>query len=140
MPQAGKAMPPDVKSAFDAFPDAVRGQLLALRDLILETATQTPAAGDVVETLKWGQPSYLTVKPKSGSTIRLGVGGSGQAALFCHCQTSLVSQYRELYPHLFDFEGNRALVLQKDRPLPRAELAHCIALAMTYHVRKKLSA
>lgn len=133
-------MSADVKAAFDVFPDGIRRQSLALRNLVFRIAEETETAGEIVETLKWGQPSYLTVKPKSGSTIRLGIGKSGQAALFCHCQTSLISQFRDIYPLIFDFEGNRALVLKKGTAFPEAELSHCIALALTYHKRKKLSA
>lgn len=129
-------MADDVKAVFNAMPEDTRLILLAVRDLVFETATQTNEAGEVVETLKWGQPSYLTVRPKSGSTIRLGTGKSGEPALFCHCQTSLVSQFRDVYPQVFDFEGNRALVIKDDSPLPRDELSHCIALALTYHKRK----
>lgn len=130
-------MTTDVKVVFETFSDSVRPQLLVLRDLVFETAAKTEAAGEIVETLKWGQPSYLTVRPKSGSTIRIGVGKSGQPALFCHCQTSLVSEFRDIYPQTFDFEGNRALVLKEGEALPRAELAHCIALALTYHKRER---
>lgn len=132
----GAKIPSNVKPVFDGFPDNIRDQLLALRGLVFRVAAEMPSAGEIVETLKWGQPSYLTVRPKTGSTIRLGVGKSGQAALFFHCQTSLVSQFRDLYPQDFDFEGNRALVLKKSGRLPEAELVHCIALALTYHKRK----
>lgn len=127
----------DVKTVFENFADSVRPQLLDLRELVFEIAAKTDAAGEIVEALKWGQPSYLTVRPKSGSTIRLGVGKSGRPALFCHCQTSLISEFRDIYPKTFDFEGNRALVLKEGGALPKAELAHCIALALTYHRRKR---
>ena len=36
-------------------------------------------------------------------------------------------------PEVFAFSGNRAILLDPDRPLPEAELRHCIALALTYH-------
>lgn len=130
-------MTTDVIAVFETFADSVRPQLLNLRELVFETAAQTKAAGEIVETLKWGQPSYLTVRPKSGSTIRLGVAKSGQPALFCHCQTSLISDFRDIYPRTFDFEGNRALVLKEGETIPKVELAHCIALALTYHSRKR---
>jgi len=130
-------MTTDVKTVFETFSDSVRPHLLDLRDLVFETAEKTDTAGEIVEALKWGQPSYLTVRPKSGSTIRLGVGKSGQPALFCHCQTSLISEFRDIYPKTFNYEGNRALVLKEGGALPKAELAHCIALALTYHRRKR---
>ena len=129
----------DIVSVFDSFPDSARDLLLDMRALIFSTADKTDNAGDVVEALKWGQPSYLTVRPKSGSTIRLGVNSNGQPTLYCHCQTSLISEFRDLYPTQFEFEGNRAMVMKPGRELPREELAHCVALALTYHQRKRKS-
>ena len=131
-----KSMPADVASAFSDLPESVRERLLGVRGLLFDTAARTAGVGEVVETLKWGQPSYLTVRPKSGSTVRLGISGDGRPALFCHCQTTLIGAFRDLYPDVFDFEGNRALVLKEGDP-PDAELAHCIALALTYHRRKR---
>ncbi len=129
-------IPADVAAAFDALPDSVRPQLLEMRDLLFDVAARTDGIGEVVETLKWGQPSYLTVRPKSGSTVRLGVSKDGRPAMFCHCQTTLVGEYRNLYHSAFDFEGNRAVILKEEVALPVAELQHCIALALTYHRRK----
>jgi hypothetical protein len=82
-------------------PESVTG-LLELRRLILETAVETDGAGKIVETLKWGQPSYLTEKPKSGTTIRIAKDGSelGDIALYVSCSTSLVSEWRGLFPDL----------------------------------------
>ena len=129
-------MPADVTAAFEALSDDARPRLLSIRDLIFKVAADTDGVGEIVETLKWGQPSYLTVRPKSGSTVRLGVSKDGRPALFCHCQTTLVGEYRELYDADFDFEGNRAVILKDEPPLPVAELEHCLALALTYHRRK----
>src|SRR5205085_5192275 len=90
---------PAVKAVFDAYPTALRKKLLALRRLILETAAETEGVGELRETLKWGQPSYLTAT-KSGSTVRLGEvkASSRQYAMYVHCQTDLVATFRELYP------------------------------------------
>ncbi len=132
-------MPPDVAAAFEALPAHVRARLKALRMLVFRVAAKTDGVGDIVETLKWGEPSYLTERPKSGSTIRLGVSKDDRPALFCHCQTSLISDFRTRYPNSFDYEGNRALVLKDGEDLPQAELEHCIAMALTYHKRKARS-
>ncbi len=128
-----------VQAAFAEIPEPLRGKLLRIRRLIFETAVRTEGVGEITETLKWGQPSYLTEKPKSGSTIRLGFTkeSPSRAALFCHCQTDLISSYRELYRDQFDFEGNRALIVRSETPFPKKALSHCIALALTYHLRKK---
>ena len=62
----------DVQQAFHEFPPEIRTKLLALRKLILDTAASIEGVGPIEETLKWGQPAYLTSQSKSGSTIRLG--------------------------------------------------------------------
>ncbi|TQV77804.1 DUF1801 domain-containing protein [Denitrobaculum tricleocarpae] len=128
-----------VKAVFDSYPPDVRESLLNLRSLILETATTTDEAGQLQETLKWGQPSYLTLKPKSGSTIRIDQvkGEAGRYALYCHCQTTLIEDFRALYPDEFRFEGNRAMVFEATDKPDEDALRHCIALALTYHARKK---
>jgi hypothetical protein len=62
---------------------------LALRRLILDTARTTDGAGRIEETLKWGQPSYLTPETKSGSTVRIDHVDGKQYAIYFHCQTDL---------------------------------------------------
>src|ERR1700749_5164434 len=83
---------PAVAALFDATPKPLKAKLLALRRLILDTARATKGVGAVEETLKWGQPSYLTPETKSGSTIRINQVKSapGQYAVYFHCQTNLV--------------------------------------------------
>src|SRR5688572_2535928 len=65
-------MPPDVQTAFQAFPPEVRHRLAEVRAMILDVAVDDPRIGTVTETLKWGEPAYLTKATGSGSTIRLG--------------------------------------------------------------------
>lgn len=127
----------EVTAVFNRYPQPIREKLWELRELVLETAVSTPGVGKIVETLKWGQPSYLTVKPKSGTTIRLDAYNvnKGQIALFVHCQTSLIATYRQRHPHLTT-EGSRALILDAYAPLPTDTLRDCIQLALTYHQQK----
>ncbi len=63
---------PEVAAIFNSYPQKIRDKLMILRLLILETASTIEGVGELEETLKWGEPSYLTPKTKSGSTIRLG--------------------------------------------------------------------
>jgi hypothetical protein len=60
-----------VDAVFSAYPKPLKPRLLALRRLILDTAKKTEGVGALEETLKWGQPSYLTASTKSGGTIRI---------------------------------------------------------------------
>ena len=129
---------PKIESAFAAFPEALREPLLDLREMVFQVAAETIEAGRLVECLKWGQPAYLTVEPKTGTTIRIGpVKGYGTGyGLFVHCQSRLVPKFRDRYGDLFGFEENRALVLSSGAPLPIEPLKHCIELALTYHLAK----
>jgi uncharacterized protein DUF1801 len=127
-----------VEAVFGAYPSPVRSKLLALRRLILDTADATEGVGTLEETLKWGQPSYLTTESKSGSTIRIDQvkAEAGRYAVYFHCQTNLVETFRELYPGL-RYGGNRSILLDAGEKLPEKALRHCIALALTYHARKR---
>lgn len=130
--------PARVAAAYDALPAKLRTYLLSLRTMILKVAADDPRVGPVTETLKWGQPAYLTEATKSGTTIRLGFSKKSPdiAMLFVHCQTSLVGQWRDLYDDILSFEGNRAILLDLGKPRPDAPLRHCIAMALTYHSNK----
>ena len=121
-----------------AYPKPVKAKLLALRRLIFDTAKTTKGVGALEEALKWGQPSYLTTESKSGSTIRIDQvkAEAGRYAVYFHCQTDLVETFRELYPEL-RYGGNRSILLDAGEKLPEAALRHCVALALTYHARKR---
>jgi hypothetical protein len=139
---AAPPMPPKVATAFDALPPTARERLAQLRSLIFETAATTPGVGQLTETLKWGEPAYLTEATKSGSTIRLGVTRSDPArcAVYFNCKTTLVEEYRAAFSDVFAFEGNRAVLLDPASPLPRQALAQAIAMALTYRRRKRKAA
>jgi hypothetical protein len=127
----------EVTAVFERYPNPIREKLWELRELVLETAVTTPGVGEIVETLKWGQPSYLTVRPKSGTTIRLDAHNvqQGQIGLYVHCQTSLIASFRQQHPAL-TYEGNRAIVLDAKTILPVEPLRDCIQQALTYHKNK----
>jgi hypothetical protein len=128
-----------VDAVFKAYPESIRTRLLALRRLILDTAKVTAGVGALQETLKWGQPSYLTAETGSGSTVRIDQVKStaNGYAIYFHCQTDLVETFRELYPTELSFGGNRSILLDTADKFPEAELRHCVALALTYHLNKR---
>jgi hypothetical protein len=128
---------PAVQAVFDSYPPALRKKLLTLRQLILDTATSTEGVGTLNETLKWGEPAYVTAQSKSGSTVRIDrKKKSDSYAIYFNCNTTLVDTFRSLFPHSFSFEGNRALVFDVGDALPTEDLAFCIAMALTYHQKK----
>jgi len=105
--------------------------------MILTIAASLPQTGRITETLKWGQPAYLTQQTKSGTTIRLGWDEAGTGlSLFVHCQTTLVDEWRAHYSDQLTFVGTREITIPTDSPLPKAPLKHCVAMALTYHSRK----
>lgn len=129
----------DVRSVFAAYPAAVRGKLMSLRELVFDTAARTDGVGRLTETLKWGQPSYLTEETGSGTTVRIDrLKATGGYAVYFHCRSGLLDQFRELYPDTFRYEGKRAIVFAPGDRVPARELRHCLALAFTHHARKKL--
>lgn len=131
-----------VEQAFEAVPVPMRQRLLDLRRLILETAAATEGVGEIEETLKWGEPAYLTSRTRSGSPVRLGwkKARPDEYAMYFNCQTTLVQTFRTLFPRGLRFEGNRAIVLRMGDEVPRETLAFCIAAALTYHQRKRRAA
>jgi Domain of unknown function (DU1801) len=132
------AMPPAVAAVFEAYPPQAQKHLCALRQLIFDTAASLPGAGPLTETLKWGEPAYLTEATKSGTTVRLGWSAKHPAAasLFVSCQTSLIEDWRAQYGQSLTFIGNREIRFPLSQSLPAAPIRHCIAMALTYHKRK----
>jgi hypothetical protein len=119
---------------------SVRKRLAQLRQLILLTAKTTPGVGRIEETLKWNQHSFITPETGSGSTIRIdGLGHDpGKFALYVHCQSGLIDEFKNHYKSELVFEGKRAIILTAADALPVDALSHCISLALTHHLSKKL--
>lgn len=130
-----KTMPKNVAVKFATVAEPARTQLLALRELVLKTASEE-GIETLEETLKWGQPSY--VPGRQGTTVRLGEDeASGGCKLYVHCQTSLVDEWRSQFGSSLKFEGNRAILIDPNGPLPAQDLSICIASALTYHTDRR---
>lgn len=127
----------NVASVFANYPETVREKMLDLRALILETAQALEGIETLEETLKWGEPSYLT---KYGSTLRMDWKAKTphQYALYFKCTSRLVETFRAVFEHTFTFEGNRAIVFQLDDLIPKQALKQCIKATLTYHKVKHL--
>lgn len=137
MIRVGEIVNAEVAAVFELYPIHIRKKLLFLRQLILDTSSETAGVDSVEETLKWGEPSYVA---KTGSTIRLGWKKSNpsQYTLYFNCKTKLVETFREIYCDKFIFEGNRAIVFREEDDILVVELKQCILLSLTYHARKHL--
>jgi hypothetical protein len=132
------AMPPNVAAVFAQFPAPVRQRLGQVRALIFQVANESPTVGPLTETLKWGEPAYLTEATGSGSTIRLGwpKTSPAHAAVYFNCKTTLVPIFREMFPREFAFSGNRAILLAADKAFEDDALSLCLRMALTYHAAK----
>jgi hypothetical protein len=128
-----------VETVFDSYPKHLRRKLDQVRDVIFEVATSTEGVGPLEETLKWGQPSYLTNDTQSGTTVRIGRLGweKDKYALLVHCQSDVLNQFRTSFGKEFDYDGNRGIILDAKNDLPEEAVRHFIWLALTYHLRKK---
>jgi len=126
----------NVQRVFNSYAPEIKNKLLFIRELIMQIAAETDTVGEIEEILKWDNPSYLTRKPKSGTTIRLSAvnGNEQQYAISVHCQTRLISDFKAIYPKL-NYAGNRSILLDLDQELPLEAIKHFILLALNYHVR-----
>ncbi len=129
---------PDVEAVFSQYPTAVYDKLQALRNIIYSTASTIDGVGQLEETLKWGQPSYLTSETKSGTTVRIDQlkNDPSKVALYVSCQTTLIDTFRSRYPDL-NYEGNRAIHFAVDDELPVDVVEECIGMILTYHLNKR---
>lgn len=127
-------IPDDVSAAFAALPVSAKARLTEVRDIVFEVSQTLPETGGVLEYLAWGQPSYRPQRPRVGTAVRLGLHEAKRPAVFVHCSTSLISDFKSVAGHL-QFSGNRAVLLPLSGPLPAAELRDFVSLAFTYSSR-----
>lgn len=128
---------PKVEEKFASYPDTVRDKMLFLRNLVIATAEETAGIDELEETLKWGEPSFVT---KSGSTLRMDWKEKSpeQYAMYFQCTSRLVGTFRVVFEHEFQYEGNRAIVFQLNQKIPELALKECIKATLTYHDVKHL--
>lgn len=139
----GVRVPPvsePVREALARLPAGILPTLEEVRSLIIEVAAVSDV-GPLTETLKWGEPAYLTKATKSGTTVRLGTTRSApdRCAVFFNCKTNLVASFRDRFVDDFDYEGSRALILPRRPDWSRDALSICLYEALTYHRRKRVT-
>lgn len=123
---------PKVDQVFTNYPDHVRDKMHYLRTLVIETAEETASIDKLEETLKWGEPSFVT---KKGSTLRMDWKAKtpNQYAMYFQCTSRLVDTFRLVFDDTFQYEGKRAIVFHLDQKIPVPELKECIKASLTYH-------
>jgi hypothetical protein len=129
-------MPESVAQVFSTYPPKVKQALLQIRQWIELVASENEPIGELTECLKWGEPSYITLNG-NGTTLRFGRVNDSESkfALLVHCQTRLIADFKEVYPHC-EYDKNRALLLDSAQPLPEKMIKHFIYLALTYHLKR----
>ena len=127
-----------VANVIKSYPKDAQNYSLALRTLIFETAHADSRIVPLTETLKWREPSYLTDKTKSGTTLRFDWKEKhpDKLGVFVNCRTSLIRSFQDLFSDELIFEGTRAIWLDTNQPLPKDILAICIGKILTYHLDK----
>ncbi len=123
---------PEFETKLESYPDFVRDKLKYLRELIIETAEETPEITELEETLKWSEPSFLT---KIGSTLRMDWKKKtpNQYQMYFKCTSKLVETFKLVFGNLFEYENNRAIIFQLDQEIPIVPLKKCIKATLTYH-------
>ncbi|MEE1674993.1 DUF1801 domain-containing protein [Agarivorans aestuarii] len=134
-----KPLKAELQAAIASYPVAVQQQVLRLRAEIQAVAASSEGVGELLETLKWGELSFVTEQSKSGSTLRVAwqTKQPEYLGLYVNCKTSLVDSYQTLFPGLFVYQKQRALLLPLNQAWPLAELRICIAMALRYHLDKR---
>jgi len=122
-----------VNLKFDSYPINVKDKLQTLRNLVLEAAEELDDIEEIEETLKWGEPSFLT---KKGSTVRMDwkAKNPGQYAIYFKCTSKLVTTFKEVFGDTFTYEKTRAILFDLENDIiPKKELKLCIKAALRYH-------
>ncbi|NNE25429.1 MAG: DUF1801 domain-containing protein [Saprospiraceae bacterium] len=122
---------PQVVALIESYPSKASSRLMKLRNLIFETASDIDGLDHLEETLKWGEPSYIT---KKGSTLRMDWKSKNpdQYALYFSCSTKLVSTFREVFKSDLTYEGNRAVIFNLNAAIPEDKVRVCIKTALIY--------
>lgn len=127
-------MQPVVAEVLAPYPQDAKDRFMALRQIIFEEAARLEV-GPLLETLKWGEPSYLTPKSKAGSTIRLGwqIKRPDAFSMFFICSTDLVARISDEFPSEFEYVGNRELRMSLGAPLCEIPARAAVSMALAYH-------
>lgn len=128
---------PAFSKRFDQYPPAAREKMRRLRELVHESLCDQENVTEIEETLKWGEPSFIT---RHGSTLRMDwkERAPDQYAVYFKCTSKLVPTFKKVFDGLFRFEKDRAIVFTMDDIIPEPELKQCIAATLDYHNVKHL--
>lgn len=123
-------------AAVSQWPTRAQAHFNTLRGMVYTTA-QDCSAAPIEETLKWGEPAFLTPVTRSGSTIRLGWQRKKPDwfGIYMNCRTSIVHQVQDLFPDAFEYDGTRGLLWPLAASIPIEATDFALRTALTYHRR-----
>ena len=126
----------EVRQKFESYPSLARELLLKIRAAVYEVAEEY-GLDEVTETLKWGEPAYLT---RQGSTLRIDwkSRNPNHVSVYFNCKTTLVETIKELYGDIFYIVGSREIQLPISASIPMTQLKACISMSLRYHAIKHL--
>lgn len=133
-----RALPPEIQNVLLDWPQTAQARFQELRKIVIETAAAHAAVGPLTETLKWGEPSFLTQIGRSGSTLRIAWKAKHptEIGLFVICHTDLIEQVRTHYPTAFRYDGSRAAYQCLTQPIPSDAVSYLAMRAQTFHLKE----
>lgn len=117
-----------VQAVLDNMPPQMRKGAIALRHLIYDTAAQL-GQNPPQESLKWGQPSYVSTQ---GTPLRIAASKHGAFGLFAHCQSTVISEFAQIFGNDFAIQGNREVSFANVADIQPDKLKQLIVHALTY--------
>ncbi len=123
-----------VEDIFLNYPEKLRDSLLQMREIIFQVAAQQDI--QIMETLRWWQPSYLPIQSKVGTTIRIDQFSECEVAIFFNCKTTIVEELKETFGASLRYSKNRAIIFNINAPLPMQTIEYCVAFGLSYFKRK----
>jgi hypothetical protein len=123
----------DVAAVYQNYEPEIREKLLTIREWIFETAQSIPQIQHIEESLKWGEPSYRAVHPRTGTSVRLSTHNRDEESfgVYFICTSGMVDIFRLQYGDRLQYDGKRALVFTLKDKLPQTEIQSCIRQALT---------
>ncbi len=125
-----------IASVFNTYPKDARQSLLHIRSLIYSIADSDTKIGSIIEELKWGEASFATHKPKSGTPVRMAYRPqSNKCAIMVHCSTTVIDDFKQVPHKGIEFEKNRAILFPADASFDEGTLKSFLKSALTYHIK-----
>ncbi len=130
-------MDSEISDIFEQMPDFATRNLLMIRAMILQISDDHPTVGEITECLKWGEPSYVTHSPRTGTTIRLAWKEKTQTyGIYVPCQTTLIEDFKIAHEADMTFDKNRGILFKEGDNIPEDQISSFLFQALTYHAKK----